>query len=71
MMAVQRVGELTLAELRQIIREEITALDPLQTGTDIDMEAAREAVEWFKHNRLPRNPDSPSTLDLLRADRDR
>jgi len=70
-MAVQHVGEMTLEELRRVIREEIntsTAAKPIRRWDPI---RAKAALDWLSKNRWTPPPGTPSTLELLREDRDR
>jgi hypothetical protein len=69
-MAVERIGEMTLEELRQIIREEIEARAALSEPHLSDQQSFAETLEWFRHNRWSPPPGAPSTLELLREDRD-
>ncbi len=62
------VGNMSLDELKQIIREQIReiALMPQQPPEpDSDMH------RWFQEHRLPHKPGQKSTGELLREDRDR
>jgi hypothetical protein len=70
-MAVQRVGEMTLEELREVIREEIEKKNDVKFIRRWDPVRAKAALDWLSKNRWTPPPGTPSTLELLREDRDR
>lgn len=63
------IGDMTINELRRIIREEIS-LQYGQLSPIRDSQKVQEALDWLKVNRWTPPAGTPSTLELLREDRD-
>jgi hypothetical protein len=70
-MAVQRVGEMTLEELRKIIREEINSSARPKFIRRWDPVRAKAALDWLDEHIWIPPPGTPSIVELLREDRDR
>jgi hypothetical protein len=69
-MATERVADLTMEELRDMIRREVDQRLRVWPRP-YDPRSAREILDSIKRNRWTPPPGSPSTLELLREDRDR
>jgi hypothetical protein len=69
-MAAERVGDMTLNELHDLIEAVVTrrllVMQSPQTTRSV-----KEINESIRRNRRPPRPGTPSTLELLREDRDR
>ncbi|MBI5667634.1 MAG: hypothetical protein HZC41_06465 [Chloroflexi bacterium] len=72
-MASERIGDWTKEELKAYILEVIE--ERLQQGfsytQESDNRSPKEVFESIQKNRLKRKPGQPSTLQMLREDRDR
>jgi len=69
-MAAERVGDMTVKELMQLIRREIDQR-LLEVPRRKDPRSVKEINEFIKRTRRTPRPGTPSTLELLREDRDR
>jgi hypothetical protein len=69
-MAAERVGDMTVQELRQMIRQEVDQR-LLEIPKRKDPRSVKEINESIRRNRRTPRPGTPSTLELLREDRDR
>lgn len=68
-MAVERIGEMTVEELRDFIRVEVDQrMSELWKRTD--RRTLKEVLASIDRNRWTPPPDAPSNLELLREDRD-
>jgi hypothetical protein len=68
-MTSERVADLTIQELKDVIRQEIDkrlAAGPRRH----DPRSVREVLDSIKKHRWTPPPGSPSTLELLREDRE-
>ncbi|WP_119072225.1 hypothetical protein [Aggregatilinea lenta] len=72
-MATNRVGDLTVDELKALIEAVIEArearIDPEARRSDAP--TVKEVVASMRKSLIKREQDQPSTLDLLRQDRER
>ncbi len=70
-MATERVGDMTLEELKALIREtvkeETKSIRQLGSGR----RSVREVLDSIDRHRRTPPPGSPTNLELLRQDRDR
>lgn len=76
-MASERIGDMTMDELVSVIQREIRArqlederIKDLLTPPK-DNRSVKEILESIDRHRFTPPPGSPSTLELLREDRDR
>jgi len=72
-MAAERVGDMTVRELKQMIAEEV---DQRLRVHDLlkppkDTRSVQEILESIDRHLWTPPPGTPSTLELLREDRDR
>jgi hypothetical protein len=68
-MATDRVGDMTLEELKALIRE--TAEEVYDLRQPKDQRSVAEIIETIRRHRPTPPPGSPSNQELLREDRDR
>ncbi len=70
-MASERVGDMTIQELRALINQ--TLEERLRRGVRRTQQerAVTEVLESMRKNIIKRKPGQPSTLQMLREDRDR
>lgn len=69
-MATERIGDMTLEELKAVIRE--TFIEELQEIEDTkEQRSIAEIVDSIRRHRWTPPPGSPTNLELLREDRDR
>ncbi len=69
-MAAERVGDMTLDELKQLINLEIVQYLQNEYQPD-ETRSVKEINDSIKRTRRVPRPGTPSTLELLRKDRDR
>jgi hypothetical protein len=71
-MASERVGDMTRGELEDFILQVVRAHEgqPYPYRLKSDRPVA-EVLRSMRQNRIKRKPGQPSTLELLREDRDR
>ncbi len=68
-MATERVGDMTLEELKTLIKETVEELrDEQEPYSGLSVE---EIIENVRKHRPTLPPGAPSNLELLREDRDR
>ena len=76
-MASERVGDMTMDELKAVIQREVIARDlendriKRSNTQRTDNRSVKEILESIERHRITPPPGSPSTLELLREDRDR
>ena len=77
MMASERIGDMTMDELVSVIQREVRArqlederIKRLLTMPE-DNRTLEEILDSIRRHRFTPPPGSPSTLELLREDRDR
>lgn len=70
-MASERIGDMTKDELKSWVIELIEARMIYWPGEKPDNRSPKEVFESIQKNRLKRKPGEPSTLEMLREDRDR
>ncbi len=70
MAATERVGDITLQELKAIINRTIDERLVVWPGQRSDRPVA-EVLESMRKHMIKRKPGQPSTLDMLREDRNR
>jgi len=70
MMAVQRVGDMTLDELNTLIEEKIVHHLKKVTSERDDHRSMAEVNASIRRNRIVPPPGSKSALEMLREDRD-
>ena len=68
MMATERVGDMTLEELKALIRETVEEIQVMQKPSG--RFSVEEIIERVRRHRPTLPPGSPSNQELLREDRD-
>lgn len=70
-MASERIGDMTKDELKSWVIELVEERMIYWPGEKPVSRSPKEVFESIQKNRLKRKPGEPSTLEMLREDRDR
>lgn len=70
-MASERIGDMTREELEAFVRRIIAQNDQQYPYQPRSNRPLKELLASLRKNRIKTNPGEPSTLELLREDRDR
>lgn len=70
-MSSERIGDMTRSELEVLVRQLIAENYPQYPYQQGSNRPLSELLESLRQNRIRTKPGEPSTLELLREDRDR
>jgi hypothetical protein len=70
-MASERIGDMTKAELEAFVMQIIARRFPQYPYVQRSDRPLEEILESMRRNMIETKPGEPSTLELLREDRDR
>ncbi len=70
-MEAERIGDMTMNELKEVVESIVDAKIQRTPYTIIPKRPIKEVLESMWANMIELKPGQPSTLEMLREDRDR